>query len=774
MLLSAPRLVAAQVCAGGPPDPNVTGPSGSLNVSGGSCVYVSPTGAVTGRVRTSGTYTVTNDGQINNPGSQGILDTSSDTIVSNRGSIDARDGIVVRDRATITNTGTLRATRFGLRGRNDASIVNRGFIDAGTYGILSNNRSFVRNDGTRRSGRYGIRVLDDSSVLHRGSIDAGRYGIYARRRSQVDASGSIRSGWDGIRLLDDGVVTNAASIDSGRRGIYVRNRGSVVNTGRVDSVLRGIEGRDDANLVNKGIARSSTREGIYARHRANIVNRGTAEGTIGIRINGVDGSITNSGRVVGTSGTAIRFRNGTNQLTLETGSKIFGDIQGGTGTDSVFLEGSGGYAGRFLAFESLTRRGRGLWTLRGMSTIGGPALISGGTLQVDGVLDAATFAVGSGGTLGGRGTVVPDVIVRGTVGPGAAGGIGTLRTRGNVTFHRSSRLAIDVTPDSADRLRIGGKATLRGGTIVVNQDSGTFRDGKRYDILTTGGGRTGRFATTVTSGSPVLRFETLYPKGRVQLRVERLPYASLPTLTPNQSRVAGALDHAVAAGSSPAASTLTSSLDFLQENEIAAALTSMDPETFDVYPQLADHMAELRFDTIERRLRAAAGGPARLGFQPAEPIPSSPVTEAPEPGETLPAVSSPHPKPSSPDSNRPTLWAYGLGVSGEKPGATDVAGYDFDGAGTMLGADLLLSEHFRMGLAGSWQETDVASDRPGSAGEILGRGLSLYATIESDGPLFADVMVQQLWNRYESERRVAFADVQRRATSDHDGRVFAA
>ncbi|MCP3984820.1 MAG: autotransporter domain-containing protein [bacterium] len=738
-----------------------------MSANGGSCVYVSPTGSVNGRVRTSGTYTVTNEGQIRNPGSQGILDNTSDTTIVNRGQIDARDAIVVRHRSAITNTGTLLSTRHGIRARNDSGVDNRGFIDAGRHGILLNNRSSVRNEGTIRSGFHGIRVLDDSIVVHRGTIDAGRYGIYARRRSQVHASGQIRSTWDGIRMLDDGLVANDASIDSSRRGIYVRDRSSVVNTGRIDSVLRAIEGRNDATLVNRGIARSSTREGIFARARANVVNRGTAHGTFGIRLNGNDGTITNSGRVVGTSGTAIRFRGGTNQLTLETGSQIVGDIRGGTGADSVFLHGSGGFGGRFLAFESLIRRGAGRWALSGTSTIAGPVMISGGTLQVDGVLDAASFSIGSAGSLSGRGTVVPDVDVRGAVMPGTAGGIGQLRTRGDVTFHRGSRLEIDVTPNSSDRLGIEGKAILRGGTIVITPTRGTYRDGQRYDVLTAKGGHVGRFSATSSSSSPVLRFEALYPEGRVQLQVERLPYASLPTFTPNQSSVADAFDRVVAAGSSPATSTLTSSLDFLSESEIGVAMTSMDPEIFDAYARLAGPLAELRFDMIERRMRTAVGNEPDLGLRLREPSLADPETEPPETGESLPAVSSPGPI-------RPTLWAYGLGMSGDKRGGVDVTGYDFDGAGAMLGADMLFSEGLRMGLAASWQQTDVAFDRPGSKGEILGRGLALYATHDGGGPISIDVMVQQLWNRYQSERQVAFGDVMRRATSDHDGRVFAA
>ncbi len=763
LLLLAGHPAAAQVCAGGPSDPNVTGASGSFTASGGSCVWVGPSGAVTGRVRTSGTYTVTNDGNITNPGGHGILDTTNDTTVVNHGTVDSRNGIDVRHRSQVTNTGTVRSAFHGIRTRNDSAVVNRGLVDSGRIGILMNHRASATNRGTIRSGHHGIRVLDDSRVDHGGTIAAGRYGIYARHRSTVTASGRITSGWDGIRLIDDGFVRNDAIITSSRRGIYTRNRGTVVNDGQVDSVLRAIEGQNDTTVVNRGVARSSAREGIYARNRASVVNRGTAQGTIGILLAGNDGSVVNSGRVTGTSGTAIRFLGGTNQLVLQTGSQIQGDVRGGSGTDSLFLEGSGRYGGAFLAFESLVRRGSGVWNLAGTSTIAGPALVSGGVLQVDGTLGAASFTVGSGGTLAGRGRVVSDVDVRGTVAPGQPGGVGTLRVQGDATFRRGSRFAVDVTTGGADLLRVSGRADLRGGTVVVSPGSGTFRDGTTYDVLVAGGGRRGEFSATTSTGSPVLRFETLYPSGRVRLRVQRLPFASLSGLTPNQSSVAGAFDRAVQSGSSPATDALTAALDFQSEEEIAAALSSMDPELFDVYPQLADHWTERRFHVLEERLRDAARPPRRLGQ--AEAVAPAPEEEA-ENADDLPAVSSGEPR-------TPTLWASGLGLFGDKHGGRDVTGYDFDGAGAMIGGDLPLSERLRLGLAASWQETDVRFDRAGSDGQVLNRGLALYGSFDPAGPLFADVIVQQMWNRYETERLVTI-DGPRRATSRHDGRTFAA
>ncbi len=1038
--MALPDRAQAQSCSGGPNDPNITGASGSVSVTGGDCVFVSPTGAVAGQVRTSGAYTTTNQGSVTNPGGFGIRDTTNDTTVVNQSAITARNGIDLRARSAVNNSGTINATSIGVRIRSDGSVLHTGTITSGThgifadddasiissgdinagvigirvrdrgsvqssstissgsYGVLGRNQATLQTSGSITSGResifardaaritnsatlnsnrtgiqarsdsivtntgditsvfHGIYGLDRTTIRSTATINAGRYGIYTRdqgnvttagsitagfdairgrngaaitntatlnagrsgiianndaqiqnssaitsvrsglqtrdrgtittsgsinagtygifgrndsnitasgtisagldgirasnratisssaditmsrygilttndavvsnrgdinatrtgirtsnrsvidsagaidatqygiqggNQTRVTAAGSIRSGFDGIRLVDNGTIQSSADITSMRRGIYLRNNGSLENSGDIQSVLRGLEVRDDNTVVNRGKVQSSTQQGIYGRRRNTIVNRGAAIGTIGIH--GItDTQVVNSGRIVGTSGTALRFNNGTNSLTLQSGSQISGDLQGGTGQDSLFLEGSGRYNGSVLAFESLVRRGSGIWALGGNSTIAGPVQISGGTLQVDGILDATTFTVDPRGTLSGFGTVVPAVDVAGSVAPGTDGRVGTLTLQGDVRFRRGSQLLVDVTPRGGDRLQVGGAATLQGGRIVVKPEPGSYQDGDRFDVLVAGNGRTGRFSSVETSGSAVLRFNVLNLKDRVRLTVERLPYGSLPALTPNQTSIAQTLDGVVSRGGSSAGS-LSSKLDFLSEQEIATALTMLDPQPMDVYPELVDHWTEVRFDSITRRLRDARSGSPTVGMWLRDPEKAGSSTA--RLGEPLPPVASAGSQSlktsdeDSPASNLldppvqdspiagASVWAYGLGLFGDKRSKVDVTGYDFDGGGAIVGGDLPLSERFRLGAAFTWQDTDVRFDRRGARGRIENQGIALYGSFESGGPIFAELALQHLWNDYETARRITFPGVSRRATSSHEGRVFAA
>lgn len=353
------------------------------------------------------------------------------------------------------------------------------------------------------------------------------------------------------------------------------------------------------------------------------------------------------------------------------------------------------------------------------------------------------------------------------------GGIGTLTLQGDVSFRRGSRLAIDLDPRRADRLHVQGAARIGGGTLQAHPGSGLFRDGASYDVLVADGGRRGRFDRVDDSGSPVLELVVRYLRDRVRAIVERLPYVSLPALTRNQTSVAAALDGVVADGGS-AASSVAGKLDFLPSDEIARAMTALDPEPLDVYPQLAEHWTEARFDLLTRRMRDAAFGRPSVGVRILDPIQPS-LEDALASVEVLPAVSSPAPAPpGGVGGEELELWAYGMGLFGDKGSDTDVTGYSFQGSGAMLGFDLPLFERFRLGLAGTWQDTDVDFDRPGSKGRIRNTGLAVYGSYESGGLLFADLALQQLWNRYDTERQIDFAGVTRHATSDHEGRVFAA
>ncbi len=138
---------------------------------------------------------------------------------------------------------------------------------------------------------------------------------------------------------------------------------------------------------------------------------------------------------------------GNDRLSLLNGSVITGTVDGGTGSDSVSLGGTGGNFAGAVNFERLDVTA-GTWAITGTSGFANGAGIGAGRLNVNGTLNAAV-TVGNGGTLGGTGTVGGGVTVQsgGTVAPGTS--IGTLAVAGNFVQASGSTYAAETTASGA-------------------------------------------------------------------------------------------------------------------------------------------------------------------------------------------------------------------------------------------------------------------------------------------------------------------------------------
>ncbi len=80
---------AAADCAGDPANPNISGASGNVIASGGSCIHVEVTGSVTGVVQADGGYSIRIDGTVDRATGAAVLDLGSGASVVNTGVITA-------------------------------------------------------------------------------------------------------------------------------------------------------------------------------------------------------------------------------------------------------------------------------------------------------------------------------------------------------------------------------------------------------------------------------------------------------------------------------------------------------------------------------------------------------------------------------------------------------------------------------------------------------------------------------------------------------------
>lgn len=241
---------------------------------------------------------------------------------------------------TITNLGTLLASGTtvkvngggattgvrnaaigvgGLAGTATATgtIVNEGLISAANRGVVVYGLGIVDNRaGATIASTLGVALAGQSeTLLNAGTISGGAIIV-----------GNIN---DPTTLMNTGVVTNSGRIDGGLT-LNRRMLGTVTNAGTI-SVASGsaiaVSGTSTLNLLNQAT--------------------GLIESATGVSVSGSTeaSTITNSGRIIGTSGTGLSLSTGSgNVVTNASGGTITGTTNGVTlaGVGSLLTNESGG------------------------------------------------------------------------------------------------------------------------------------------------------------------------------------------------------------------------------------------------------------------------------------------------------------------------------------------------------------------------------------------------------------------------------------------------
>jgi uncharacterized protein with beta-barrel porin domain len=749
----------------------ITGTSLGIGIDSGtvtSATGTSITGGDAGISAITGTLTVTNSGSIVGTSQEGIFAQTGATVTNNAGaSITGNAGILVNAGAvTVTNSGSIAGTGGnGISATTSATVTNNaGASISGSLGIVANGTVTVTNSGSIVSGGFaGIDSFGGNVILTNNAgavVSGGSFGVIAGGGgggTSVVNAGTISGGSRAIQFTGIGnTVTNNAGgiLTGGALAIWSLGSGTkVFNAGTISgpTAIEFVGGNNELTNNAGGTIKGTTAvEFESAGNKLTNNAGGSITGTqFGIVALTGGSNVFNAGTISGATA-AIQFGGTGNTLTLAAGSVITGNVLG-TGSDTFQLGSSGaatfdvsqlGAAAQYRGFGTFNKIDSSTWTLTGTSTFTGPVNVNGGTLSVNGdISSAASLTVNAGGILGGNGVVGNTTINGGTLSPGNS--IGLLTVNGNLAFTAASTYMVEVSPTTADRTNVTGKATLGNATVNAVPTSGTLNN-QRYTILNATGGVVGTFNPTVTTALPDLHGSLSYDANNAYLNFA-LNFGS--GLNANQQNVANALTGFFNGGGG---------LPVAFANLTPAGLTQISGETATGVQQTTfnamGEFVNLLTDPFMGRGNGVSGGTSPAGF--AEESSSNAYAARRTTDAFAMFTKAP---PAAPFLQRWSVWAAGYGGSQSTSGDAIVGSNNTTSriAGTAVGADYLISPNTLAGFALAGAGTSFAVNGQGyGRSDLFQAGAYVRHT---EGAAYITAALAYGWQDVTTDRNVTVA-----------------
>jgi uncharacterized protein with beta-barrel porin domain len=360
---------------------------------------------------------------------------------------------------------------------NGASISTQG---SGSHGILFSAAGAAPANQITLNGASSISTAGNgSSAISVGGVAD----VVLNGGSQLTASGGNAYGvyLGGLSTLTMNGTSTIHTSGGAGHGIVIKGSPGFGSTATIGSSAGVFASGAGANAVDM-VGADNT-----------LINHGTLQSSQAAAIQGDnnDQTVFNDGPIAGLAGQAINLGGGNDQLTLDTGSFINGTVDGGAGTDTVTLQGTGSMSYAFQNFEHLIMNGT-RWDLNtASSSFANDVVINSGRLDVNGTLTSPVITVNANGELAGAGTVVGNVNSTGLIAAGNPGDTttSTLHITGNLT-QTGGGFIFKFDNAGFDQVNATGTITLN------NAPSVTFAaipgaTGATGVILHAGGGITG-------------------------------------------------------------------------------------------------------------------------------------------------------------------------------------------------------------------------------------------------------------------------------------------
>ena len=377
----------------------------------------------------------------------------------------------------------------------------------------------------------------------------------------------------------------------------------------------------------------------------------------------------------------------------------------------------------------------GTTTLTGNSSaLTGNTRVEGGLLRVNQTLTGA-MTVLSGGALGGNGTVgVTQVDAGGAIAPD-----GTLNVAGNLTFANGSFYRVDAGGGTADLIAATGTVAINGGVVALQASTGHFDWREEHKILSANTALTGTF-DSVTSQMAFLDPALDYSRpNEVWLNLKRndTTFGSVGT-TSNQQNVGQALS------SLPDTHPLASAMLPLSGDQARDALDQLAGDTHSTLQGVNGALSNQVQDMVANRIRQSFN-----------------TVETDDAASSYLASSD-----VSGQERVPTFWLQGLGEHMRVDANGGAGGLSIGSAGLIGGADMLLLDDWRVGIAGGYARSSFSAiGRPAS-----GTSDNLYAGIYAGAQLDAvrlQLSAQHVLHGLSTRRDVAFGGFTDTLTADY-------
>ncbi|HEX7324397.1 MAG TPA: autotransporter-associated beta strand repeat-containing protein [Rhodanobacteraceae bacterium] len=285
-----------------------------------------------------------------------------------------------------------------------------GFGDAGVGGGGGGGGAyFAEGGGGGGGGALGATVsgaysLESGHAVVGGDGGAGGLGIANPTVTKSIAEGGAGGGGGAGMLVDSGTFTNRGAVSGGAGG--AGGQGQAAQFGV--SVPDAPSGGGGAGVL---LASGTTLVNTGAIFGGAGGNGGVGVASEGSSIITTDGIISGGLSGNGTHADAIDLAGGNNQLTLEVGATVTGNIVASGSDNTLTLGddtlgattgGSATLASDLSGFSSYSKTGTGTWTLTGTSTGAVPWTIAQGTLNAGSanVFGAGTVTMDAGTVLG--------------------------------------------------------------------------------------------------------------------------------------------------------------------------------------------------------------------------------------------------------------------------------------------------------------------------------------------------------------------------------------